>query len=186
MQARVLILSFCIFFLQVSPCWLCSSSELSSSRSTVWADFLLLRDADWRHFADCADDTDRNGAGLEEGSREKPSASGGEDDKPGSETEPSWLWLLLKVQLLPFILLRLPMELRMMVARLMDSLDRSKFEAVLRSRLVLMRLWRSEENVPTLETIWRCFKKKKEKRKLLTLVKIKNKANLWNCDCVKV
>lgn len=118
----------------------------------MWADFLLLRDVDWRHFADWADVAERSGAGLEEGSREKPSASGGEDDRPGSETDPSWLWLLLKVQLLPFILLRLPIELRMMVARLIDSLDRSNVEVIFRSRLVLMRFCRSEENVPTLET----------------------------------
>lgn len=90
--------------------------------------------------ADCVDDAERKGGGLEEEKREKPSeASGGEDDRPGSETEPSWLWLLRKVQLLPFILLRLPMELRMMVARLIDSFDRSRLEAALRSMLVLMR-----------------------------------------------
>lgn len=90
---------------------------------------------------------------MEGGSREaKPTARGGEEEEPGSETVPSWLWLLLKVQALPFILLRLPMELRMTVARLMDSLDRSRLVATLRSRLVLIRFCKSEEKVPALET----------------------------------
>lgn len=87
---------------------------------------------------------------MEGGStEEKPTARGGEDEEqPGSEAVPSWLRLLLKVQGLPFILLRLPMELRMTVARLIDSFDRSRLAAILRSRLVLIRFCRSEEKVP--------------------------------------
>lgn len=67
---------------------------------------------------------------------------------PGSETVPSWLWLLLKVQALPFILLRLPMELRMTVALLMDSFERSRLAATLRSKLVLILFCKSDEKVP--------------------------------------
>lgn len=94
-----------------------------------------------------------NVGGMDGGSREeKPTASGGEEEEPGSEVVPSWLWLLLKVQVLPFILLRLPMELRMTVARLMDSLDRSRLAAILRSRLVLIRFCKSDEKVPAYVT----------------------------------
>lgn len=84
---------------------------------------------------------------MEGGSREeKPTARGGDEEEPGSETVPSWLWLLLKVQALPFILLRLPMELRMTV--LMDSLDRSRLAGTWRSKLVRIRFFKSEEKVP--------------------------------------
>lgn len=94
-----------------------------------------------------------NVGGVDGGSREeKPKASGGEEEEPWSEVVPSWLWLLLKVQVLPFILLRLPMELRMTVARLMDSLDRSRLAAILRSRLVLIRFCKSDEKVPAYVT----------------------------------
>lgn len=90
--------------------------------------------------AEGTDAAEENDGGVEGGSsEEKPTARGGEEEVPGSETVPSWLWLLLKVQALPFILLRLPMELRMTVARLMDSLDRSRLAASLRSGLVLIR-----------------------------------------------
>lgn len=90
-----------------------------------------------------------NDGGVEGSSREeKPTARGGEVEVPGSETVPSWLWLLLKVQALPFILLRLPMELRMTVALLMDSFERSRFAATLRSKLVLILFCKSDEKVP--------------------------------------
>ena len=86
---------------------------------------------------------------MEGGSREeKPKVRGGEEEEPGSDTVPSWLKLLLKVQALPFILLMLPMELRMTVDRLRDNLDRSRLAATFRSRLVLIRFCKSEENVP--------------------------------------
>lgn len=119
----------------------------------MWADFLLLLEVDWSDFADGTDATETNDGGVEGGSREeKPTARGGEEEEPGSEVVPSWLRLLLKVQALPFILLRLPMELRMTVARLKDSLDRSRLAAILRSWLVLIRFCRSEEKVPAYET----------------------------------
>lgn len=82
---------------------------------------------------------------MEGGSRKE---RGGEPEEPGSEAVPSWLWLLLNVQALPFILLRLPMELRMTVERFSDSLDRSRLAGTLRSRLVLIRFFKSEEKVP--------------------------------------
>lgn len=114
----------------------------------MWADFLLLLEAGGRGLFEGSEGAEEDG-GVEGGSREeKPTARGGEEEQPGSEAVPSWLWLLLNVQALPFILLRLPMELRMTVARLMDSLDRSRFAATLRPWLVLIRFWKSEENVP--------------------------------------
>lgn len=107
---------------------------------------------DWRDFVEGTEAAERNDGGVEGGSREeKPTARRGEEEDPGSEVVPSWLWLLLKVQALPFILLRLPMELRMTVARLMESLDRSRFAAILRSRFVLIRFCKSEEKVPAWE-----------------------------------
>lgn len=71
---------------------------------------------------------------------------GGTKDVKGTEVElvsailPSHL---LNVQGVPVILLRLPMEFRMTVALL-----RSKLATALRSRLVLIRFFRSEEKVP--------------------------------------
>lgn len=111
------------------------------------ADFLLLLEVGCRDFVEGTEAAEEKDGGVEGGSSEEK-ASGGEEEDPGSEAVPSWLWLLLKVQALPFILLRLPMELRMTVARLMDSLDRSRLAATLRSRLVLIRFCRSEEKVP--------------------------------------
>lgn len=130
------------------PPLLLGSSELSSSSSTVWADFLLLLDVAGRDFIG-TEAAEENDGGVEGGSREeKPTARGGEEEAPGSETAPLWLRLLLNVQALPFILLRLPMELRMTVARLMDSVDRSRLAGTLRSKLVLIRFCKSEEKVP--------------------------------------
>lgn len=114
------------------------------------ADFLRLLDVGWWNFVEGTEaaEEEKDG-GVEGGSREvKPTVRGGEEEEPGSEAVPSWLWLLLKVQALPFILLRLPMELRMTVARLMGRLDRSMLAAALRSRLVLIRFFKSEEKVP--------------------------------------
>ena len=83
------------------------------------------------------------GGGVDGGRREK----GGGELELGSEV---LLSLLLKVQGLPFILLRLPMELRMTVARFMDRVDRSRLAAAFRSKLVLIRFWMSEEKEPAL------------------------------------
>lgn len=114
------------------------------------ADFLLLLEVAGRGFVEGTEDAEENDGGVEGGSKEaKPAVRGGEEEVPGSETVPSWLWLLLKVQALPFILLRLPMELRMTVARL---IDRSRLAAAFRSRLVLIRFCKSEEKVPAWET----------------------------------
>lgn len=113
------------------------------------ADFLLLLEVDWRDFVEGTEAAEANDGGVEGGSTEaRPTARGGEEEEPGSEAVPSWLWLLWKVQALPFILLRLPMELRMTVARLMESLDRSRLAASLRSGLVRIRFCKSEEKVP--------------------------------------
>lgn len=112
------------------------------------ADFLLLLDAAGTGFAVDIDVAGETAGGVEGGSREVKPTEGGGEEHPGSETAPSWLWLLLKVQALPFILLRLPMELRMTVARLMDSLDRSRFAVTFRSKLVRIRFCKSEENIP--------------------------------------
>ncbi len=56
--------------------------------------------------------------------------------------------LFLKVQQLPFILLRLPMELRMTVALLMDSFEMSRAGSGLRSEHVLIRFFMSDEKEP--------------------------------------
>lgn len=100
--------------------------------------------------ADGSEVTEEKEGDVEEGRREV--RGGEEEEETGSEAVPSWLWLLLKVQALPFILLRLPMELRMTVARLRDSLDRSRLGGTLRSRLVLIRFCKSEEKVPAYKT----------------------------------
>lgn len=123
------------------------SSELSSSSSTVCADFLLLLEAVCRGFEDGPEAAEDSDGGAEDGSS-AVKLTGEEEEVPGSETAPPWLWLLLKVQALPFILLRLPMELRMTVARLMDILGRSRLVATFRSKLVLIRFCRSDEKVP--------------------------------------
>lgn len=128
-----------------------------SSSSTVCADFLRLLDVACRDLAEGAATAtaaapETKACGVEGGSsEEKPTAvgsGGGEEEEPGSEAVPSRLWLLLKVQLLPLILLRLPMELRMTVARLRGSLDPCRSSAVLRSRLVLIRFCKSDEKAP--------------------------------------
>lgn len=62
-------------------------------------------------------------------------------------------WFFLKVQQLPFILLRLPMELRMTVALLMDSFEISRAGSGLRSELVLIRFFMSDEKEPALGTV---------------------------------
>lgn len=112
------------------------------------ADFLLLLEAVWRGLVKGTEAAEENDGGVEEGSSEEKPTGDGEEGVPGSEMAPSWLWLLLKVQALPFILLRLPMEFRMTVARLRDILDRSRLLADFRSKFVLMRFCKSEENVP--------------------------------------
>lgn len=84
-------------------------------------------------------------------------AGGGEEEEPWSEAVPSRLWLLLKVQLLPLILLRLPMESRMTVARLRGTLDTCRSSAVLRSELVLIRFCRSDEKAPAWGTFFFFF-----------------------------
>lgn len=63
------------------------------------------------------------------------------------------LSLFLKVQQLPFILLRLPMELRMTVALLMDSFEMSRAGSGLRSEDVLIRFLMSDEKEPALGTV---------------------------------
>lgn len=111
------------------------------------ADFLLLLDAVWRGLVKGAEVVEEK-EGVEGGIREEKPTGEEEDGVPGSETVPSWLWLRLKVQALPFILLRLPMEFRMTVARLMDISERSRFLTDFRSKLVLIRFCKSEENIP--------------------------------------
>lgn len=133
----------------LSPPRLRGSSELLSSSNTVCADFLRLLDVACRDRAEGAA-TAAAACGVEGGSsEEKPTVvGGGEEEEPGSEAVPSRLWLLLKVQLLPLILLRLPMELRMTVARLRCRLEPCRSSAVWRSVLVLIRFCRSDEKAP--------------------------------------
>jgi hypothetical protein len=85
------------------------------------------------------------GGGVEGGSsEERPVASGGEEEE--EEEEEQEAWPRRKRQALPFILLRLPMELRMTVARLRHSLDMPS--AARWSWLVRIRFCRSDEKLP--------------------------------------
>lgn len=76
--------------------------------------------------------SDREG-GVEGGTRVR-------NEGVSADFSPEAASVLLKVQQLPFILLRLPIELRMTVALLMDNLEISRPGSCLQSRLVLIRL----------------------------------------------
>lgn len=118
------------------------SSELSSSSRTVWADLRRL-------FEDGGTDLDEispiawKGGGV----------VGGANALNTGVFKEVVFSLFLKVQQLPFILLRLPMELRMTVALLMDSFEMSTAGSVLRSEHVLIRFLMSEEKEPALGTV---------------------------------
>lgn len=111
-----------------APSW---SSTLSSSKSTVWADLRRLLEDGGMDFA-VSRLLEREG-GVEGGTKVW-------NEGMSAECRPVVLSVLLKVQQLPLILLRLPMEFRMTVALLMDSLEMSRLGSCLQSRLVRIRL----------------------------------------------
>lgn len=107
----------------------------------MWADLRLLLDEGGSDLDEATEVVGGKGGGVKGGTKD---VKGGEVEF-GSVILPS---LLLNVQGLPLILLRLPMEFRMTVALLIDQVERSKLATALRSRLVLIRFFRSEEKVP--------------------------------------